>query len=220
MGLLPFSFSSFCYNKKNDLQKGRTSMNHSIIQKIIIILLLLAAGLGGWYFFYWSKTPAYAAGEIQQAVQKRDLQLFKERVDMEKVYSAAVDDTASYLAGDGKPDHALAASILKMLKKQAVDKLVRQTELKFQDKGDKDPSGKAGKIMSAYLGSAALSMTDMLDVKSEGDKAIASVRIHDKKLDKDFIWQVQLEKDVNGNWTATRILNLKDYLKEREEAGK
>jgi hypothetical protein len=29
-----------------------------------------------------------------------------------------------------------------------------------------------------------------------------------------------MEKDVNGNWTATRILNLKDYLKEREEAGK
>lgn len=195
-------------------------MKNSIVKKMIIVLLVLAAAIVGWYFFYWSKTPAYAAGEIQQAVQKKDIQLFKERVDMEKVYSAAVDDTASYLAGDGKPDHTLAASILKMLKKQAVDELIRQTELKFQDKGDKEPSGKAGKIMTAYLGSTALSMTDMLDVRQEGDKAVASVKIHDKKLDKDFTWQVQMEKDINGNWTATRILNLKDYLKEREEAGK
>lgn len=195
-------------------------MKNSIIKKMIIVLLVLAAAIGGWYFFYWSKTPAYAAGEIQQAVQKKDIQLFKERVGMEKVYSAAVDDTASYLAGDGKPDHALAASILKMLKKQAVDELIRQTELKFQDKGDKEPSGKAGKIMTAYLGSTALSMTDMLDVRQEGDKAVASVKIHDKKLDKDFTWQVQMEKDINGNWTATRVLNLKDYLKEREAAGK
>lgn len=195
-------------------------MKNSIVKKMIIVLLVLAAAIGGWYFFYWSKTPAYAAGEIQQAVQKKDIQLFKERVDMEKVYSAAVDDTASYLAGDGKPDHALAASILKMLKKQAVDELIRQTELKFQDKGDKEPSGKAGKIMTAYLGSTALSMTDMLDVRQDGDKAVASVKIHDKKLDKDFTWQVQMEKDVNGNWTATRVLNLKDYLKEREAAGK
>ena len=195
-------------------------MKNSIVKKMIIVLLVLAAAIVGWYFFYWSKTPAYAAGEIQQAVQKKDIQIFKERVDMEKVYSAAVDDTASYLAGDGKPDHTLAATILKMLKKQAVDELIRQTELKFQDKGDKEPSGKAGKIMTAYLGSTALSMTDMLDVRQEGDKAVASVKIHDKKLDKDFTWQVQMEKDINGNWTATRILNLKDYLKEREEAGK
>ena len=192
-------------------------MKNSLIKKIAIILLAAAAAIGSWYVFYWSKTPAYAAGEIQQALKKKDLQLFKERVDLEKVYSAAVDDTASYLASDGKPDHALAASVLKMLKKQAVDELIRQTELKFQGQGDTGSSGKAGKIMSASLGSAALSMTDMLDIKEEGPKAIANVRIHDKKLDRDFIWQVQLEKDVNGNWTATRILNLKDYLKQREE---
>ena len=43
----------------------------------------------------------------------------------------------------------------------------------------------------------------------------AYVKLHDKALARDFIWQVQLEKDVNGLWTATRILNFTDYLKER-----
>lgn len=190
-------------------------MNSSLIKKIILILALLLACAAGWYFLYWSKTPAYAAAEIQQALKKKDLQVFKERVDLDKVYSSAVDDTASYLASDGSPEHALAASLLKMLKKQAVDEMVRQTEIRFTENSEKDASGRAGKIMSASLGSAALSLTDVLDVKEKDGKALVNVKVHDKKLDKDFTWQVLMEKDVNGNWTAVKIVNLKDYLKER-----
>lgn len=190
-------------------------MNSSLMKKIILILALLLACAAGWYFLYWSKTPAYAAAEIQQALKKKDLQLFKERVDLDKVYSSAVDDTASYLASDGRPEHALAASLLKMLKKQAVDEMVRQTEIRFTENSEKDASGRAGKIMSASLGSAALSLTDVLDVKEKDGKALVNVKVHDKKLDKDFTWQVLMEKDVNGNWTAVKIVNFKDYLKER-----
>lgn len=190
-------------------------MNSSLMKKIILILTLLLACAAGWYFLYWSKTPAYAAAEIQQALKKKDLQLFKERVDLDKVYSSAVDDTASYLASDGRPEHALAASLLKMLKKQAVDEMVRQTEIRFTENSEKDASGRAGKIMSASLGSAALSLTDVLDVKEKDGKALVNVKVHDKKLDKDFTWQVLMEKDVNGNWAAVKIVNLKDYLKER-----
>lgn len=190
-------------------------MNSSLMKKIILIPALLLACAAGWYFLYWSKTPAYAAAEIQQALKKKDLQLFKERVDLDKVYSSAVDDTASYLASDGRPEHALAASLLKMLKKQAVDEMVRQTEIRFTENSEKDASGRAGKIMSASLGSAALSLTDVLDVKEKDRKALVNVKVHDKKLDKDFTWQVLMEKDVNGNWTAVKIVNLKDYLKER-----
>lgn len=190
-------------------------MNSSLMKKIILIPALLLASAAGWYFLYWSKTPAYAAAEIQQALKKKDLQLFKERVDLDKVYSSAVDDTASYLASDGRPEHALAASLLKMLKKQAVDEMVRQTEIRFTENSEKDASGRAGKIMSASLGSAALSLTDVLDVKEKDGKALVNVKVHDKKLDKDFTWQVLMEKDVNGNWAAVKIVNLKDYLKER-----
>lgn len=190
-------------------------MNSSLMKKIILIPALLLACAAGWYFLYWSKTPAYAAAEIQQALKKKDLQLFKERVDLDKVYSSAVDDTASYLASDGRPEHALAASLLKMLKKQAVDEMVRQTEIRFTENSEKDAFGRAGKIMSASLGSAALSLTDVLDVKEKDGKALVNVKVHDKKLDKDFTWQVLMEKDVNGNWTAVKIVNLKDYLKER-----
>lgn len=190
-------------------------MNNTIVKKAVLVLALILCATGGWYFFYWSRTPAYAAGEIQQALKKKDLQLFKERVDMDRVYGSAVDDTAAYLASDGRVDHELAASLLKMLKKQAVDEMIRQTEIRFTEGNGKESSGKAGKIMSASLGSAALSLTDILDVKEENGKALVYVKVHDKKLDKDFTWQVLMEKDVNGSWTAVKILNLRDYLQER-----
>lgn len=190
-------------------------MNNTIVKKAVLVLALILCAAGGWYVLYWSRTPAYAAGEIQQALKKKDLQLFKERVDMDRVYGSAVDDTAAYLASDGRVDHELAASLLKMLKKQAVDEMIRQTEIRFTEGNNKESSGKAGKIMSASLGSAALSLTDILDVKEENGKALVYVKVHDKKLDKDFTWQVLMEKDVNGSWTAVKILNLGDYLQER-----
>lgn len=190
-------------------------MNNTIVKKAVLVLALILCAAGGWYVLYWSRTPAYAAGEIQQALKKKDLQLFKERVDMDRVYASAVDDTAAYLASDGRVDHELAASLLKMLKKQAVDEMIRQTEIRFTEGNGKESSGKAGKIMSASLGSAALSLTDILDVKEENGKALVYVKVHDKKLDKDFTWQVLMEKDVNGSWTAVKILNLRDYLQER-----
>lgn len=190
-------------------------MNNTIVKKAVLVLALILCAAGGWYVLYWSRTPAYAAGEIQQALKKKDLQLFKERVDMDRVYGSAVDDTAAYLASDGRVDHELAASLLKMLKKQAVDEMIRQTEIRFTEGNNKESSGKAGKIMSSSLGSAALSLTDILDVKEENGKALVYVMVHDKKLDKDFTWQVLMEKDVNGSWTAVKILNLGDYLQER-----
>lgn len=190
-------------------------MNNTIVKKAVLVLALILCAAGGWYVLYWSRTPAYAAGEIQQALKKKDLQLFKERVDMDRVYGSAVDDTAAYLASDGRVDHELAASLLKMLKKQAVDEMIRQTEIRFAEGNGKESSSKAGKIMSASLGSAALSLTDILDVKEENGKALVYVKVHDKKLDKDFTWQVLMEKDVNGSWTAVKILNLRDYLQER-----
>lgn len=41
------------------------------MKKLLIIIILLVTAAVGFYFGYWTNTPAYAAGEIQQAVQKK-----------------------------------------------------------------------------------------------------------------------------------------------------
>lgn len=189
----------------------------SLLKKLLLVLLLLLAAAGGWYFLYWQNTPAFAAGEIQQAVQKKDWDLFCKRVDVAKVYSYALDDMLAELKADGLPEHAIAASLVKSIKKEVVKELIRQTEIRFKDgvPASKSLLDKPVKTLTAYAGSSALSLTDIFKIEEADGKAIAYVQLEDKDLSRDFIWQVQLEKDVNGLWTATRILNFTDYLKER-----
>lgn len=189
----------------------------SILKKLLIALMILLAAAGGWYFLYWQNTPAFAAGEIQQAVQKKDWDLFCKRVDVARVYSYALDDMLAELKADGLPEHAIAASLVKSVKKEVVKELIRQTEIRFKDGAPVSKSllDKPVKTLTAYAGSSALSLTDIFKIEEADGKAIAYVQLEDKDLSRDFIWQVQLEKDVNGLWTATRILNFTDYLKER-----
>ena len=189
------------------------------MKKLFVIIGLTVALAAGFYFGYWTKTPAYAAGEIQQALQKKDLQLFKERVNMEKVYSYAIDDILDELKADSLPEHKIAAAIVKGLKQEIITELIHRTESSFETETRQSKSflDEPVESITAYAGSAALSMTDVLNVEEQGNSAIVKVKIHDKDLNKDFIWHVQMEKDINGNWTAVRVLNLKEYLKERKD---
>ena len=189
------------------------------MKKLFVIIGLIIALAAGFYFGYWTKTPAYAAGEIQQALQKKDLQLFKERVNMEKVYSYAIDDILDELKADNLPEHKIAAAIVKGLKQEIITELIHRTEISFEAESRQSKSflDEPVESITAYAGSAALSMTDVLNVEKQGNSAIVKVKIHDKDLNKDFIWHVQMEKDINGNWTAVRVLNLKEYLKERKD---
>lgn len=189
------------------------------MKKLFVIIGLIVALAAGFYFGYWTKTPAYAAGEIQQALQKKDLQLFKERVNMEKVYSYAIDDILDELKADNLPEHKIAAAIVKGLKQEIITELIHRTESSFEMKTRQSKSflDEPVESITAYAGSAALSMTDVLNVEEQGNSAIVKVKIHDKDLNKDFIWHVQMEKDINGSWTAVRVLNLKEYLKERKD---
>ena len=189
------------------------------MKKLFVIIGLIVALAAGFYFGYWTKTPAYAAGEIQQALQNKDLQLFKERVNMEKVYSYAIDDILDELKADNLPEHKIAAAIVKGLKQEIITELIHRTEISFETETRQSKSFLDEPVASitAYAGSAALSMTDVLNVEEQGNSAIVKVKIHDKDLNKDFIWHVQMEKDINGSWTAVRVLNLKEYLKERKD---
>ena len=189
------------------------------MKKLFVIIGLIVALAAGFYFGYWTKTPAYAAGEIQQALQKKDLQLFKERVNMEKVYSYAIDDILDELKADNLPEHKIAAAIVKGLKQEIITELIHRTGSSFETETRQSKSflDEPVESITAYAGSAALSMTDVLNVEEQGNSAIVKVKIHDKDLNKDFIWHVQMEKDINGSWTAVRVLNLKEYLKERKD---
>lgn len=174
----------------------------SAVRTAVLILSVLLAGLAGFYLFYWVRTPMYAAGEIQQAVQHREYQLFRERVDLRKVYGYALDDLAAEAGASASRDHKLAARLIPLLKKPLTEELIRQTELAFRrgtESGeDASPLSDLTRTAKAYVGSTALSLTDILDVTETDGKAVVSLRLRDKALQQDFTWQLQMEKDVNG----------------------
>lgn len=191
------------------------------MKKIFSLLIVILLGAAGWYFLYWQNTPAYAAGEIQQAVAKKDYNLFRSRVDQEQVYSALVDDVSDYLTEDKLPEHYIASALIKGFKKEIVSELIRRTEKEFKsEEAGKSIADKPVKTITAYIGSSALSMTDVLNVEEKGKEAVVDVKLHDKDLQKDFTWKVLMEKDVNNRWTAVRVLNLKEYIAEREQLKK
>lgn len=194
-------------------------MKKTLIKKLIAAAICVALAGGGGYAYYWMNTPQYAAGEIEEAVRSRDYQLFAKRVDLEKVYSFALDDTVNLLENDGVSDHQTAASIIKALKGPIVSELINQTQLRFQ--GKKPSSSvleKPIEIFNSYMGSAALSITNIADIEQHGREATARVKLHDKKLNRDFTWQLLLEKDVNNNWVVVKIENFPEYLTERMNA--
>lgn len=192
-----------------------------MLKKLLALLAALALAAGGFYYFYWMKTPAYAAGEIYDAVRAKNYQLFRERVDLEKVYSAAIDDLITDTGSSDKRDKKLASGLLKMLKKPLTAEMIRQTEIAFTKDGKDEsdsPLAAAARTAKVYVGSAALSLTNIFDVEETNGTVLAHVKLRDKDLGRDFTWDVQMEKDVNGLWTATRIVNLKEYLAERRDA--
>lgn len=195
-------------------------MSRKPVQILLLLIAILLAGAAGFYYFYWSRTPEYAAGEIREAVTEKNFQLFQERVDLEKVYGYALDDLIDEASGSDVKDHRVAAGLMRALKKPLTEEMIRQTGQYFAKNAQPDHSPLAAvtRTIKAYTGSAALSLTDIAQVHQEGDKAKASVRLHDSDLGRDFTWTVTMEKDVNGRWAVTRIDNLKEYLQERKAA--
>lgn len=193
----------------------------SPIQKIVFTAAA-AVGIGsGWYLAFWMRTPEYAAGEIYQAVQQKDYQLFRDRVDLEKVYSAAIDDVAAEAERSDTRDHQIAAGLMKSLKHPLVKALINETEEEFRPDPTKEDDSLLAPLVNAVkstVGGAALSVTGIADVEQHGDTATAHVKLHDKDLGKDFTWDILLEKDANDRWAATKVLNLTDYLAERKAA--
>lgn len=195
----------------------------STIKKLLMILLIAAAAAAGWYFFYWRDTPQYAAGEIQQAVDQKDFALLQKRVDLNQVYASALDDIIDELNAHPTGKNERIAWALDNFKPQVIDALITVTQNDFEQKQDKNsnnPAARASRWIETYAGSNALSILHVVSITKENDTAVCTFTVHDKKLNHDFTWKVALQKDINGTWTAVKVLNFKEYLEERAALNK
>lgn len=189
----------------------------SIKKRWSIALISIFIFISSGYYFYWINTPMYAAGEIQRAIQTNDYELLLKHVDLEKVYTAALDDSIEVLLSEDTPDNKAIINIIKQLKKPLVKELTKQTESYFyHNKKTNALFEQPINTLTSYIGLTTLSITNFISVEEQNEYAILTIKLHDKNLNHDFNWKVKMEKDVNGTWCVVRILNLKEYIIERK----
>lgn len=193
---------------------------HSWILWLAAGCLTVMAAAAGWYAFYWIKTPEYSAGLIRESYETKNFSLFQKKVDLPALYGSVYDDAAAELAETGHvSQNPLTLWAVKRMKGPAVEEMIRQTQNAFEQGGGADPGNPLSEQWITRLenraGTAALSLSDIISVSRNGQEAVLSLRLHDQNLNRDFIWKIEMVPSSDGSWKAVKIINFRDYLKER-----
>lgn len=215
-------------------------MSENTKKYILITAALIVIG-AALYFFYWMRTPQYTFTQIHEAVQQHDLSKFEKHVDLNSLYAHAYDDVVYYAFGDPKEANPFLLGIVQSLKSAVVPIMTEQTrhyvetgtlEEHSEDSSDPDatsavpapaPSPKnEGQQLAEQLkdrtGFGTMRYEGVESSEQVGKTADVAVKLYDKQLEHNFILHVKMYELDDGSWRLTEITNLKELLKEREQA--
>ena len=99
----------------------------------------------GWYFMYYTKTPTYSLNLIREAVQKHDVQSFKQHVELDRVLSRAVDDYISSeieMDSNNNPFVGLMQGLVNMAKPMMINTM-KETVLRRVEDGAENKGAKS-----------------------------------------------------------------------------
>lgn len=211
-------------------------MSENSKKYILITAALIVIGVA-LYFFYWMRTPQYTFTQINQAVQQHDLSKFEKHVDLDSLYAHAYDDVVYYAFGDPKQANPFLLGIVQSLKSVVVPIMTAQTQ-HYVETGSIDgnipasgtdsnvtpaPSPKSeGQQLAEQLrdkiGFGNMRYEGVESTEQVGKTADVAVNLYDRQLDHRFILKVKMYELDDGSWRLTEITNLKELLKEREQA--
>lgn len=196
-----------------------TNMQKKLALGAIVTVLLLIA----FYFFYWIKTPVYSLNLVREAVQKHDVQTFEQHVDLESIYSKAFDDTLvaqEKITGEKILSNPFAFAILQAMKPGIVSIIKSETlaEIQNQDNAPKENDNKNS--MQAKLATDLkaksnfknVEIKDISTISKDGNTAIVALKLHNKKLAKDFELNLKMTELPDGSWKIKEITNWVDFI--------
>ena len=202
-------------------------------KKNILFLIVIIAALAGaaFYFLYFIRTPAYALNAARSACQEHDVQKFEHYVDVNSVMDNAFDDIIkgeSKINNDNIFSNPFAVGILRMLKPTVVDLMAQEARDKVanvpeeqQNKKAVDPVPDAmRRNMERRISLGKFTIKDLKISKTESERAIAVVALHNKDLDKDFIAELELKVNDKGDWQIKRVSNLAELIVQIDAAKK
>ncbi|MDY5045527.1 DUF2939 domain-containing protein [Phascolarctobacterium sp.] len=179
-----------------------------------------------FYFLYWVKTPAYSLNIIREAIQKHDVTTFERHVDMDTLYPKAFDDflvATDKIEGKNTLANPLAAGFIQMFKPPVVAALKAATieGIKGEENNSTEKKDDAANMANNIKGRSGLDKSVFKDVSvisSEGDTSIVAIKLHNRKVDKDFDLKVKMKKLDDGKWRVKEITNLVDFIVEEHKA--
>lgn len=202
-------------------------------KNLLLIIILLAALAGAaFYFLYFVRTPAYALNQARQAFQEHDSVKFSRYVDVHSVMDNAFEDilkAESKINNDNIYSNPFAIGILHMLKPAVVDLLTQEALHKIDAKPQEETPEQAQvnadpvpdamrRNLERYISLGDLQVKDVHLEKHEGEKATATLVLHNKQLDKDFPAELLLQLNANNDWQIKRVSNLETVITQMDAA--
>lgn len=209
-------------------------MDKKKLYAIIAVLVLICGGMG-WYFMYYTKTPTYSLNLIREAVQKHDVQSFKQHVELDRVLSRAVDDYISSeieMDSNNNPFVGLMQGLVNMAKPMMINTMketvLRRVEDGAENKGAKsDETSTHGKTPTAehFSRNTGLDFMEFRGIgyeKRNGKIANLGIVVSEPELAENFTFDIKMSELNDNTWQAVEVTNFKEYMvvlaKERKKA--
>lgn len=184
-------------------------------------ILLVAAVVGGVWYYNYRQSPAYALGQLREAVEEQNTLKFERYAQIDHFAEAFVDDVFSVTtqqafaeagSGDGwgALGRAFGMSMIEKLKPAAAnmaESAIREAvETGRADSVIREASAQEGQVSLASMAEAAAinpkGYQGMTEVNEQGDVATVGFRFHSSVYDTTVTFQVKMEKQ-DDRWQVT-----------------
>lgn len=188
------------------------------IGAVVVILCAVV-----FYFCYWTKTPTYSIGIIQDAIASHDVIKFQKHVNTKNLLSEAFDSilvAQEKITGESFRHNRFAMAIVMNLKPGIIDQLEDELIDAVEGKTGESEKKEMGIVDGAVdnVKQAELEIKDVT-VKNSGDGlAYVDLKVYVPAAEKDMIMTVKMSELEDGTWRAEEISNLDDFLVELQKA--
>lgn len=175
-----------------------------------------------FYFLYWTKTPTYSIGLIEEAVKSHDVIKFKKHVNLDNVLEEAFDSlivVQEEVTGQRISDNQFTMGMVMMMKSTVVDELEKEifaaVEGKSRTKSNKNIGffgGTASKMKNMQI-----DINDMSVKSNDNGIAYIDLKVYVPEVKKDMALTVKMSELSDGTWCLEELTNLSDFMLEIEK---
>lgn len=212
------------YTWKKRLQQRRARNRRE--RMLVLLILIFSLGILLWYFAFYARTPEYAVKQLEQALQEKDIETFREYTNLELLLSDAYDDlTVDLFSHDAElspQSKILFEKFFVLVKPQIVETATDTISHRISDEVWLLPEGtdllkgrQLGVDYEQFLERSLLKSTTIRGVSSitrRDHTAILMLDVTEEFSQTPFTLELLLEKGNDGPWRVTSIKNYRSYL--------